>query len=131
MESAAGILTARCCIVGGGPAGMMVGFLLARAGVDVIVLEKHADFLRDFRGDTIHPSTLELMHELGLLDAFLRLPHHKVRRLSGQIGNTRITVADFGMLSTVCKFLIFMPQWDFLDFLADRGRCYRGFHLMM
>jgi len=84
------------------------------------VLEKHSDFLRDFRGDTIHPSTLELMRELGLLDTFLRLPHHEVRQLAGQIGDTRITVADFGRLSTACKFLVFMPQWDFLDFLTDR-----------
>ena len=110
---------------------MMLGFLLARAGIDVVVLEKHADFLRDFRGDTIHPSTLELMHELGLLDEFLRLPHYKVRQLAGVIGDTRITVADFGRLSTFCKFLVFMPQWDFLEFLADRGRRYGGFRLMM
>ena len=124
-------ITTKCCIVGGGPAGMMMGYLLARAGVDVIVLEKHADFLRDFRGDTIHPSTLELMHELGLLDAFLRLPHRKVERLVGEIGNVRVTMAEFTRLSTACKFLIFMPQWDFLDFLADHGRRYAGFHLMM
>src|SRR5216683_873504 len=126
----ANALTTKCCIVGGGPAGMMAGYLLARAGVDVVVLEKHADFLRDFRGDTIHPSTLELMHELGLLDAFLRLPHRKVERLVGQIGNVRITMAEFARLSSACKFLVFMPQWDFLDFLADRGRRYSGFHLM-
>ena len=127
----ANALTTKCCIVGGGPAGMMMGYLLARAGVDVVVLEKHADFLRDFRGDTIHPSTLELMHELGLLDAFLRLPHRKVERLVGQIGNVRVTIAEFTRLSTACKFLVFMPQWDFLDFLADRGRRYAGFHLVM
>jgi 2-polyprenyl-6-methoxyphenol hydroxylase-like FAD-dependent oxidoreductase len=127
----ANTLTTKCCIVGGGPAGMMLAYLLARAGVDVVVLEKHADFLRDFRGDTIHPSTLELMQELGLLDAFLRLPHHEVRRLSAEIGGTRVTVADFGRLSTICNFLVFIPQWDFLDFLADRGRRYAGFHLMM
>lgn len=129
--STPGTLTAQCCIVGGGPAGMMLGYLLARAGVDVVVLEKHADFLRDFRGDTIHPSTLELMHELGLLDAFLRLPHHKVEHLAGQIGDVRITVADFTRLSGACKFLVFMPQWDFLDFLAEQARRYPGFHLMM
>ena len=124
-------ITTQCCIVGGGPAGMMMGYLLARAGVDVVLLEKHADFLRDFRGDTIHPSTLELMHELGLLDAFLRLPHRKVERLVGEIGNVRVTMAEFTRLSSACKFLIFMPQWDFLDFLADHGRRYAGFHLMM
>jgi 2-polyprenyl-6-methoxyphenol hydroxylase-like FAD-dependent oxidoreductase len=124
-------LTTRCCIAGGGPAGMMLGFLLARAGIDVVVLEKHADFLRDFRGDTIHPSTLELMHELGLLDEFLRLPHHKVQRLGGQIGDTTITLADFSGLPTVCKFVAFMPQWDFLNFIADHGGRYQDFHLMM
>jgi 2-polyprenyl-6-methoxyphenol hydroxylase-like FAD-dependent oxidoreductase len=124
-------LTTRCCIAGGGPAGMMLGFLLARAGIDVIVLEKHVDFLRDFRGDTIHPSTLELMHELGLLDAFLRLPHQKVQRLGAQIGNTRVTLADFSGVPTVCKFIAFMPQWHFLNFLAEQGRRYAGFHLMM
>jgi len=124
-------LSTRCCVVGGGPAGIMLGFLLARAGVDVVVLEKHADFLRDFRGDTIHPSTLELMHELGLLDEFLKLPHRKVRRLAVQIGATSLTIADFTHLPTVCKFVALMPQWDFLEFLAAHGRRFPGFHLMM
>jgi 2-polyprenyl-6-methoxyphenol hydroxylase-like FAD-dependent oxidoreductase len=119
------------CIAGGGPAGMMLGFLLARAGVDVVVLEKHADFFRDFRGDTIHPSTLEVMYELGLLDAFLALPHQEVREMGGQIYGHPVTLADFTHLPTHCKFLAFMPQWDFLDFLADQGKSYPGFHLRM
>jgi 2-polyprenyl-6-methoxyphenol hydroxylase-like FAD-dependent oxidoreductase len=120
-----------CCIAGGGPAGMMLGFLLARAGVPVTVLEKHPDFLRDFRGDTIHPSTLELIHELGLLDAFLKLPHSRVARLSGQVGGTTIALADFSHLPTHCKFIALMPQWDFLDFLAAHGRKYPAFDLRM
>ena len=120
-----------CCIAGGGPAGMMLGFLLARAGVPVTVLEKHPDFLRDFRGDTIHPSTLDLMHELGLLDAFLKLPHSRVARLSGQVGGTTIALADFSHLPTHCKFIALMPQWDFLDFLAAHGRKYPAFDLRM
>ena len=124
-------LVARCCIAGGGPAGMMLGFLLARAGVDVIVLEKHADFLRDFRGDTIHPSTLEIMHELGLLDEFLELPHEKVHELNAQIGDTRLTLADFTHLPTRCGFIALMPQWDFLDFVADHARRYPTFRLFM
>ena len=123
--------TTTCCIVGGGPAGMMLGFLLARAGVRVTVLEKHGDFLRDFRGDTIHPSTLELMHELGLLDEFLKLPHSRVERLSGQVGETTVTLADFSHLPTHCKFIALMPQWDFLDFLAAHGKNYPGFDLRM
>src|SRR6516164_6195009 len=124
-------LTTQCCITGGGPAGMMLGFLLARAGVDVVVLEKHGDFFRDFRGDTLHPSTLDLMHELGLLDQFLALPHYKAERLVAQIGDTKVTLADLTRLPTACKFVAFMPQWDFLDFLAARGRRYPGFHLRM
>src|SRR3989337_2440585 len=124
-------ITTTCVIAGGGPAGMMLGFLLARAGVDVVVLEKHADFLRDFRGDTIHPSTLEVMHELGILDAFLKRPHQEMRELSGLIRETRIILADFSHLPTHCQFIALMPQWDFLDFLADQARRYPSFHLRM
>ncbi len=124
-------IRSRCCIVGGGPSGMMLGFLLARAGVDAVVLEKHADFLRDFRGDTIHPSTLQVMHELGLLEEFLKRPHNEVRELDAQFGDERLTVADFTHLPTQCKFIAFMPQWDFLNFVAEHGKRYPTFHLMM
>jgi len=110
---------------------MMLAFLLARAGVDVIVLEKHKDFLRDFRGDTIHPSTLEVMHELGLLDEFLKLPHQEVRRVSVRLGEERMTLADLTHLPTRCRFIAFMPQWDFLNFLAARAEQYPGFQLRM
>src|SRR5688500_16488549 len=120
-----------CCIAGGGPAGMMLGCLLARAGVQVLVLEKHADFLRDFRGDTIHPSTLEVMYELGLLEEFLTLPHQEVYELNAQVGETRLTIADFRYLPTRCRFIAFMPQWDFLKFLADQAARYPNFELMM
>src|SRR5213594_4616560 len=125
------MIHSRCCIAGGGPAGMMLGFLLARAGIDVVVLEKHADFLRDFRGDTIHPSTLELMHELGILDDFLQKPHQEVRELGGRIGEEFVMLADFSHLPTHCKFIALMPQWDFLDFLAGHAGRYPGFRLKM
>jgi 2-polyprenyl-6-methoxyphenol hydroxylase-like FAD-dependent oxidoreductase len=121
----------RCCVVGGGPAGMMLGFLLARAGIDVVVLEKHADFFRDFRGDTIHPSTLELMHELGLLDEFLRLPHQALGRVRMTVNGEVVPVADFSHLPTHCKFIAFMPQWDFLNFLAEQAGHYPRFRLKM
>jgi 2-polyprenyl-6-methoxyphenol hydroxylase-like FAD-dependent oxidoreductase len=123
--------TVTCCVAGGGPAGMMLGLLLARAGVSVLVLEKHADFLRDFRGDTIHPSTLELMHELGLLEELLRLPHQELPRLVAQVGDTALPVADFTHLRTRCKFIALMPQWDFLDFLARHAAGYAAFRLEM
>jgi 2-polyprenyl-6-methoxyphenol hydroxylase-like FAD-dependent oxidoreductase len=124
-------LKTTCCIAGGGPAGMMLGYLLARAGVRVTVLEKHADFLRDFRGDVVHPSTLELMAELGLIDEFLRLPHEKVHRLVGKIGAHSVTMADFSHLPTRCKFIVLIPQWDFLNFLAGHGKRFATFDLHM
>ena len=120
-----------CCIAGGGPAGMMLGLLLARAGVEVVVLEKHADFLRDFRGDTIHPSTLQVLHELGLLDRFLRLPYQKVERLAVSIGDETLPVADFTHLPTRCQFVALMPQWHFLDFLAGEAAHAPTFTLRM
>jgi len=122
----------QCCIAGGGPAGMMLGYLLARAGVEVLVLEKHADFLRDFRGDTVHPSTLEVMHELGLLDDFLKLPHQELRQIGGRIGDEAVVLADFSHVPARCRFIAFMPQWDFLTFLANEGtRRYPTFHVVM
>jgi 2-polyprenyl-6-methoxyphenol hydroxylase-like FAD-dependent oxidoreductase len=110
---------------------MMLGFLLARAGVDVVVLEKHGDFLRDFRGDTIHPSTLELMYELGLLEEFLKRPHQEARQLTGFVGETEIPAADFSHLKTHCRFIAFMPQWDFLNFMAEHAQRYPTFSLRM
>jgi 2-polyprenyl-6-methoxyphenol hydroxylase-like FAD-dependent oxidoreductase len=124
-------LRTQCCVVGGGPAGTMLGFLLARAGVSVVVLEKHPDFLRDFRGDTVHPSTLEIIDELGLLDEFLKLPHRTVDQLSLQIGKERVRMIDLTHLPTQCKYIALMPQWDFLNFLAAHGRRYKQFDLHM
>jgi 2-polyprenyl-6-methoxyphenol hydroxylase-like FAD-dependent oxidoreductase len=124
-------LETRCVIVGGGPAGMMAGYLLARLGVNVAVLEKHADFNRDFRGDTIHPSTLELMHELGLLDEFLKQPHQEVRELRGVVNGQIVPIADFTQLPTRCKFIAFMPQWDFLNFLSSHAKRFPTFQLLM
>jgi len=124
-------LQTTCCIVGGGPAGVMLGYLLARAGVDVTVLEKHQDFNRDFRGDTVHPSTLEVMHELGLLEDFLKVPHQKLSHVSGVFGDFAFRAADFSHLPTHCKFVALMPQWDFLNFLSDKGKQFSNFRLLM
>jgi 2-polyprenyl-6-methoxyphenol hydroxylase-like FAD-dependent oxidoreductase len=131
MAGMAQSLSTTCVVVGGGPAGMMLGFLLARAGVETIVLEKHADFLRDFRGDTIHPSTLQAMDDLGFLDEFLKLPHQEARQLSAIVGNETITAVDFSHLPTKAKFIAVMPQWDFLNFLASKAKAYPSFRLMM
>ena len=120
-----------CCIAGGGPAGMMLGYLLARAGIEVLVLEKHADFLHDFRGDTVHPSTLETMYELGLLEEFLKRPHQQVGQVRARIGGEPIVLGNMSYLRTQCRFMALMPQWDFLNFLAEQGRRYPTFHLRM
>ncbi|MGK6313227.1 FAD-dependent oxidoreductase [Neorhizobium sp. DT-125] len=120
-----------CVIAGAGPAGLMLGFLLARAGVDVVVVEKHGDFLRDFRGDTIHPSTLEVMHELGLAEEFLKLPHTQAPKLSAEMGGRTVTIADFSRLPVRHRFIAFMPQWDFLNFLASQARHHPNFRLLM
>src|SRR5262245_21274802 len=130
-EKATKHIRTTCCIVGGGPAGMMLGLLLASAGVEVVVLEKHADFFRDFRGDTIHPSTLELMHELGMLDEFLRLPYQELRRVKVQFEDEEFVGADFSHLPVRCKFIALMPQWDFLNFLATQAKSYATFQLLM
>jgi len=124
-------LTCTCVVAGGGPAGVVAGFLLARAGIDVIVLEKHADFFRDFRGDTIHPSTMEVMAELGLLDEFLKVPHQEIHYGEGEIGDERFRIADLTHLPTRCKFIAFMPQWDFLSFIAAQGQKLPTFRLLM
>jgi 2-polyprenyl-6-methoxyphenol hydroxylase-like FAD-dependent oxidoreductase len=125
------ILKTQCCIAGGGPAGMMLGYLLGRAGVDTVVLEKHGDFLRDFRGDTVHPSTLRILQQLGLLEAFLKIPHSELRALSIEIGKRSLKVADFGRLKAPGNFIALMPQWDFLDFLAGQGRRYPRLQILM
>ncbi|QWG21404.1 FAD-dependent oxidoreductase [Bradyrhizobium sediminis] len=124
-------ITSRCCIVGGGPAGMMLGYLLGRAGVDTIVLEKHADFFRDFRGDTVHPSTLQVMDELGLIDGFLKLPHQRLQKMDGKFGSATIRIADLSRLKAKYPFIVFMPQWDFLNFLRESGQRFPSLRVMM
>lgn len=121
----------RCCVVGGGPAGMMLGYLLGRAGVDVVVLEKHADFFRDFRGDTVHPSTLQVMDELGLIDGFLKLPHQDIQTLDGMFGGTSVRIADLSRLSVKYPFIAMMPQWDFLNFLRESGGRFPSLKVLM
>jgi 2-polyprenyl-6-methoxyphenol hydroxylase-like FAD-dependent oxidoreductase len=124
-------LRTRCCIVGGGPAGMMLGYLLGRAGIDTLVLEKHADFFRDFRGDTVHPSTLQVMDELGLIDGFLKLPHQQLQKMDGNFGGDQIRIADLGRLKIKYPFIAFMPQWDFLNFLRESGKRFASLKVMM
>jgi 2-polyprenyl-6-methoxyphenol hydroxylase-like FAD-dependent oxidoreductase len=121
----------RCCIVGGGPAGMMLGYLLGRAGIDTLVLEKHADFFRDFRGDTVHPSTLQVMDELGLIDGFLKMPHQQLQKMDGRFGSASIRIADLGRLKAKYPFIAFMPQWDFLNFLRESGKRFASLKVMM
>jgi 2-polyprenyl-6-methoxyphenol hydroxylase-like FAD-dependent oxidoreductase len=128
--SASGTLTVQCCVVGGGPAGMMLGYLLGRAGIRTVVLEKHADFFRDFRGDTVHPSTLKIMQELGLLDEFLKLPHQKLSKIEGLFGSTLVHIADMSRLDTPCPYIAFMPQWDFLNFLASKSERFPSLRVM-
>jgi 2-polyprenyl-6-methoxyphenol hydroxylase-like FAD-dependent oxidoreductase len=121
----------RCCIAGGGPAGMMLGLLLARAGIETVVLEKHKDFLRDFRGDTVHPSTLEILYELGMRGDFLARPHQELKELGGEIEGEAIMIADFSHLPTHCQFLALMPQWDFLNMIQEHCARWPAFHLRM
>lgn len=121
----------RCCVAGGGPAGIMLGYMLARAGIDVVVLEKWPDFFRDFRGDTIHPSTMEVLYELGLLDEFLKLPHSEMQQMAAHIGGEEVIAADFTRLRARCPYIAFIPQWDFLNFISAKAKAFPGFHLMM
>lgn len=130
MEAVRSIKTT-VVIAGGGPAGMMLGLLLARANVDVTVIEKHGDFLRDFRGDTIHPSTLEIIEQLGFIKEFLALPHTEARQLHAEIGDQKVTIADFSWLPVKNRFIAFMPQWDFLNFIAGKAGQYENFRLLM
>jgi len=130
-EQSSRTMKVRCCIVGGGPAGMMLGYLLGRAGIDVVVLERHADFFRDFRGDTVHPSTLQVMDELGLIEGFLKLPHQKLQKLDGMFGGTSVRIADLSRLDTKYPFIAFMPQWDFLNFLREAGKRFPSLKVMM
>ncbi|MDB5632870.1 MAG: monooxygenase, FAD-binding protein [Tardiphaga sp.] len=125
------VLTTRCCIVGGGPAGMMLGYLLGRAGIETVVLEKHADFFRDFRGDTVHPSTLQVMDELGLIDDFLKIPHDRIQKMEGYFGDTKLRIADISRTNAKYPFIAFMPQWDFLNFLRDKAQRYPHLKVMM
>ena len=124
-------ITTTVAIAGGGPAGMMAGLLLARAGIDVTVLEKHSDFLRDFRGDTVHPSTMEVLHELGLIERFLARPHNELREIHGMVGGERVTITNLSHLPVRCPFIALMPQWEFLNFLAEEAKVYPAFHLEM
>jgi 2-polyprenyl-6-methoxyphenol hydroxylase-like FAD-dependent oxidoreductase len=130
-QSAPRVIHTRCCIVGGGPAGMMLGYLLGRAGIETLVLEKHADFFRDFRGDTVHPSTLQVMDELGLIDDFLKLPHQELQKMEGKFGETMIRLADLSRLNVKYPFVAFMPQWDFLNFLREKGQRFPSLNVMM
>src|SRR5579864_159113 len=130
-QSSRRIIRTRCCVVGGGPAGMMLGYLLGRAGIETLVLEKHADFFRDFRGDTVHPSTLQVMRELGLIDGFLKLPHQQIQKMDGLFGGTTIRIADLSRLKVNYPFIAFMPQWDFLNFLRENGKRFASLQVMM